>query len=488
MDFQDRTNSNDTSDVTASDTAPAESSGRMMRTVVLQPDANNVVTLPQGVSIDTIVANGRDLVIQADGVIYVIPDGAIVVPQLVVGGVTVPALNLAALLIGNEPVPAAGPQLNSSGGNFEQTPGDIQAAYDLGDLLPYTELAFPQDQDEEIIPQPVDREPTVIVITPDNPAGAVNAIAQVDEAGLPARGSEPAGTEQETDSETTTGTISYTAPDGTGSVLINGVAITAVGQTFTSPDGTLTITSIAEGAIGFSYTLNDNLLGVTEDGFFTVTVIDTDGDTASASLLIEVLDDAPIARNDTDGVAAGTYGPESGNVITGVGTTSGPAGADNVGADGATLTGISNSAGVSAAVSGPVLIAGAYGTLTIAPDGSYTYVRAEGTPGGVNDTFTYTLTDGDGSTATAVLTINIGDSPATVISVPAIGDPGTVVDEAGLPPRTDGAPGTAEPTPVETTSGTITFSEPDGPATVTINDVIITGPGQTITVDWQPDY
>ena len=39
-----------------------------------------------------------------------------------------------------------------------------------------------------------DREPTIIIITPDNPAGAVNAVASVDESGLPERGGEPEGT------------------------------------------------------------------------------------------------------------------------------------------------------------------------------------------------------------------------------------------------------------------------------------------------------
>ena len=486
MDFQDRTNVEDNETV-ASDGAVAPAGGRSgTPTVVLQPDVNNVVSLPSGVSFDDIVADGRDLVILADGVRYIIPEGAIIVPQLVVDGVIVPPLNLAALLVGNEITPAAGPGVQSSGGNFETAPGDIQDAYGLGDLLPYTELAFPQPEEEEIIPNN-NTKPTVIVITPDNPVGAVDAIAQVNEAGLPERGEEPAGSESQTDSETTSGTISYTAPDGTDAVLINGVAITSIGQTFVSPDGTLTITSIAEGAIGFSYTLDDNLIGLTEDGFFTVTVVDSDGDEAHASLLIHVLDDVPTARDDADLVEAGTYGPETGNVISGDGTTTGAAGADTPGADDALVTSVSNADGQSAASDeGPMVIEGEYGTLTIEANGDYTYVRNPGTPGGVSDAFTYTLTDGDDDNSTAILTINIGDSPAVVISVPEIGEPGTVVDEAGLPERADEAPGTAAPTPAETTSGTISFSAPDGPptvtidSTVTINGTVITGSGQTI--------
>ncbi len=479
MDFQDG-KSGKSNDTHGSDHTEAAAAKAVTQTIVLQPDANDVVTLPQGVSFDNIVADGRDLVIVADGIRYVIPEGAIIVPELVVDGVTVPPLNLAALLIGNEPVPAASPFLQSSGGNFAAPEGNIQPAYGLGNLLPYTELSFDQPQPREIIPA-TDTKPTVIVITPDNPVGATNAVAQVDEAGLPARGSEPQGTDAASNSETTSGIISYTAPDGTSAVLINGVAITQVGQTFVSPDGVLTITSIAEGAIGFSYTLTDNLLNATQDGFFGVTVIDTNGDQASATLVINVLDDAPIAANDTDLVAAGTYGPESGNVMTGDGTTSGAAGADQQGADGASVTSIANSDGTSATLSGATTIAGLYGSLTIDAQGDYTYVRNPGTPGGVTDTFNYTLTDGDGSTSSASLTITIADSPATVISVPALGDPGTIVDESGLPARTGEAPGTDAPAPTESTSGTITFSAPDGPPTVTINGTDITGAGQVIT-------
>jgi len=47
---------------------------------------------------------------------------------------------------------------------------------------------------------------------------------------------------------------------------------------------------------------------------------------------------------------------------------------------------------------------GQYGQLTINADGSYSYSRSAGTPGGVSDVFTYTLTDADGDASTATLT------------------------------------------------------------------------------------
>ena len=102
---------------------------------ILLPTADGQLVLPAGVGLDDIKVSGRDLIIQMpDGTQMVVPDGAIFVPQIVVDGVAVPPLNIAALLIGQEPQPAAGrPQ--SSGGNFSQTPGDIGDPFGLGDLL-----------------------------------------------------------------------------------------------------------------------------------------------------------------------------------------------------------------------------------------------------------------------------------------------------------------------------------------------------------------
>ncbi len=138
-------------------------------------------------------------------------------------------------------------------------------------------------------------------------------------------------------------------------------------------------------------------------------------------------------------VAAGSTAPQSGNVITGAGTASGPAGADTPGADGAIITGIR---GASATEFSPTStpVNGQYGRLVIAADGTYAYIRSAGTPGGVSDVFTYRLTDADGDVSTATLTIRIGDS-APSLTVPQAGDDGTLVDEAGLPVTRPGTMG-----------------------------------------------
>ena len=378
----------------------------------LQPNAKVVsaldgpVVLPEGVSLDQIKVSGRDLVVSLpDGTQMVIVDGAVFVPQLIIDGVQIPPANIAALLIGNEPQPAAGsPQ--SSGGSFATDEGDIGDPFNLGDLLPPTELAFSVPEQQEIIPvvEEEDTEPTVVIVTDDFPAGASDVADTVDEAGLPAREGEPAGSNQSANSETTTGTILFNAPDAPAVVAINGTAITEVGQTIETERGVLTITSIADGEIGYSYILSDNVVGAAEPDVFTVTVTDGDGDVATATLSISVADDAPTARPDTDAIEAGTYGPESGNVLTGTGTTSGVNGADVPGADGAQVAGVAAGAtdsDLDNASTVGVEIQGEYGVLTLNADGSYSYTRDAGTPGGVSDVFTYTLKDGDGDLSSA---------------------------------------------------------------------------------------
>src|SRR5687768_6919394 len=141
---------------------------------------DGVVNLPPGVELSDIRVNGRDLVIQMpDGTQMVIPGGAVFVPNLVIGDVQVPPSNLAALLIDSEPQPAAG-QLQSSGGNFAVDVPPLDPGVPLGDLLPPTELFFPEPDVEEVFDD-VDDEPE-ITITPDGQPAAVNAVDSVDEA------------------------------------------------------------------------------------------------------------------------------------------------------------------------------------------------------------------------------------------------------------------------------------------------------------------
>ncbi|WP_340264332.1 beta strand repeat-containing protein, partial [Sphingobium mellinum] len=718
-----------------------------MRTVSVH---DGVVVLPAGTDINHIEVDGRNLVVTLpDGTEMVILDGAVVVPRMVVGDVEIPSVNLAALLIGEEPQPAAGPA-RSSGGNFLAADGNVGDPHGLGDLLPPTELNFAQPEQREILPIAPNDKPVVEIVTPNQPAGAISATANVSEAGLPARGEEPAGSAAGSGSDRTTGTIVFTANDTPAVVTINGVEAT-LGQHIDTAHGTLTITSVANGVVGYNYVLADNVIGappaevfnvvvtdsngdqatatltisiaddapraindvdsVTEDGaqvadgnlltghggsdanttdgvadvqgadgatvttlgtfhgtygtltisagggysyvlandnaavqflvpgetltdHFNYTITDGDGSTSTATLTItingaddgvtitgltdgpgangaelvvqenhladgsapdaaaltqsgsfsvtgpdglasvtiggvsamangsfvtgqvvttplgtltitgftataqqgsvatagtftysflltdnslghsaagaddvlqsfavvatdrngstangsidvQIVDDLPVAHNDVDGVAAGTYGPEGGNVITGEGTVSGAAGADVKGADGAAVAGVVAGAGEGALVDPTTIgegIHGLYGTLTLNSDGSYNYVRDAGSPGGVSDSFSYTLRDGDGDLSVATLRIDIADSNVTILSVPRTGE-GTVVSEAGLDAGVGPAPGSNAAANIETTAGTITYSAPDAPSTVTINDILITQAGETIQTD-----
>jgi large repetitive protein len=428
-----------------------------LQAMALVPDASGQVVLPAGTELDDIRVSGRDLIItMPDGTQMIIPDGAIFVPQFVLDGIAVPPLNIAALLISQETAPAAG-RPNSSGGNFAEAVGDIGDPFARGNLLPPTQLAFGEPEEREIIPALNDEEPTTIIITPDQPAGSVSATDRVSEAGLPARGSESAGSNEAANSETTAGSIVFQTPDGFGSITLNGTAITTVGQIMVTPSGRLTITSIAPGNIGYSYTLTDNASGDNTSDIFVVVVTDRDGDTSTADLTISIIDDVPTARNDTDALAAGSYGPETGNVLTGVGTTSGSVGWDTQGADGAALSGIrAGSAGAFVAPGGT--LSGAYGTLTVNTNGSYSYVRNPGTPGGVNDVFSYQITDGDGDTSTATLTISIADAAPTTTSNAIV-----FLDDDALAGGNPG--GVGDDTNAANTSGTLSASGGDGPLT-----------------------
>ena len=86
--------------------------------------------------------------------------------------------------------------------------------------------------------------------------------------------------------------------------------------------------------------VTDNTSGNSTSDQFTVVITDNDGDTDTATLTVNIVDDVPTARPDTDSIAAGQYGPVTGNVITDASAGDagdGDSGADTVGADGCGL-------------------------------------------------------------------------------------------------------------------------------------------------------
>jgi hypothetical protein len=282
------------------------------------------------------------------------------------------------------------------------------------------------------------------------------------EGGLPARGSEPAGSNPAAATTTDPGTITFNSPDGVSKVELGGLVLTAPGVQQTSIDATGSLTAsftydttTGLGEITYRYTLLDNTIGLPSVSF-AVTVTDADGDSTQGTtdLVIGIVDDEPFALSDTDVVVAGQTVPETGNVLTGDGTMSGDSGIDILGADGAVVAGVAKgNTGVDLVDASTVSagIAGDFGILTLNADGSYSYVR---TGGAGTDLFTYTIRDGDDSVSSTTLTIDVANSLPGDIDFPPEGDAGrgTLVDEAGL------ATGTNPTGTSEATTGRINFS------------------------------
>ena len=278
------------------------------------------------------------------------------------------------------------------------------------------------------------------------------------------------GTEASTNKETTSGTISFTSPDGlaaSDAIKLGGHTLTTTNQSFS--DG-LTAryeynAATGTGTIYYSYTLPAKTSGDNTTATFAVEIKDADGDSATAgNLVINIVDDVPTAMNDSNSIPVGSLAVVTGNVVS----------TDTKGADGARVTTVkadtANGLDVTIDPVGNYPVVGKYGTLTIHSDGSYSYARNAGSAGGVSDVFTYTLTDGDNDKATAQLTITIADATPTS-TIPTAGGATTTVYESGL----NG--GTEASTNKETTSGTISFTSPDGLAA---SDAIKLG-GHTLT-------
>jgi VCBS repeat-containing protein len=135
----------------------------------------------------------------------------------------------------------------------------------------------------------------------------------------------------------------------------------------------------------------------------------TDGAAASTpttvGLTIAPVEDAPTAANDSAAVTE--FHAVTGNVVTGAAGGSG--GDSDVDGDSLAVIAVALAAGTAGHVG--VALAGNYGTLTLAPDGSYSYLADPKAPVDagttVDDRFTYTVSDGHGGTATAELTIAV---------------------------------------------------------------------------------
>ncbi|MGO3355379.1 MAG: VCBS domain-containing protein [Oceanisphaera sp.] len=293
--------------------------------------------------------------------------------------------------------------LNADGSYSYQASPDA-TTQDVQDVFTYTV----KDADGDLV------ETTLTINVQDVTVAPTPATGEVKESGL------TGGTTEGSD-HTTTGSLNLPAGQ------------TAKAKTGDATHGTFEVN--ADGT--YTYTLTDKTVGDDVEDSFTYTSTDTNGNTVENTVTITIVDDEPIAKDDTDTVAAGDYTAEEGNVITGEGTNEGAGGtgADSEGADGASLTKVQFGTNeVQVPATGQATIEGDYGTLIIDADGSYGYTRNPNTPGGVSDVFTYTLTDGDDDEATATLTIDIENSTPEITDLTLAVDGGELtVDEQYLP-------------------------------------------------------
>ncbi|MEW5965933.1 MAG: type I secretion C-terminal target domain-containing protein [Pseudomonadota bacterium] len=181
------------------------------------------------------------------------------------------------------------------------------------------------------------------------------------------------------------------APVNRGSVLANDtdadspiLAVAMVATTSGSPaiaaNGVTSITTALGGTVvmntdgSFSYTapIRNHADATPDVDSFVYRVSDGTNLSGWTTVSINITDTAPTANPDQDSVGIG--GSLNGNVITGAGGTG--SGADALGAETAQLSGVSSGGAPGVFAGGVWTLTTANGTLTIAPDGSYTYVSS----------------------------------------------------------------------------------------------------------------
>ncbi|MEG0116668.1 MAG: retention module-containing protein [Pseudomonas sp.] len=332
---------------------------------------------------------------------------------------------------------------------------------------------FPEERREAVIDNGDDGGDIVVPVVPPPPVNnpvTLGGLAvdggelNVNEANL------PDGSAANSGALTQSGSFTVSAPDGLTSLSIGGISLinagVAVGfpQSITTQLGnTLTITGYnpATGVVSYSYTLNGNETHAAGDGAnnlseqFTVIASDSNGDTATGTLDVNITDDVPVAVDDGNGIASETSLTLTGNVLT-----NDVQGADRV-------------------ATGPITagtFTGTYGTLVLNANGTYTYTlntsdadfKALTGGGNGTETFAYTITDADGDTSTAnlVLQIQNNDDPVIINGLNVEGGELTVYEK-------NLSDGSAPDSAALTQNGTFAITALDGVTTLTIGGIAV---------------
>ncbi|WP_300644679.1 VCBS domain-containing protein, partial [uncultured Desulfovibrio sp.] len=397
-----------------------------------------VPSAPDGRFIFDFPADAATLTRSGDNLVLTFEDGASIqlqdfyttyskeeMPSFQVEGVEISGQDFFAAL-GEDLMPAAGPAAGSSAsrsGRYNEYGGSdlldgldhlgrldigfdggVQLATDTVEPSPYYE----DDHGVTVTPSAPGTDPDdpdIPVQGEDFPPTMPHDVLQVDESALD--GGSGGG------SATADGSMSVSAPDGVATITIGGVVVWQNGALTGNPvqtdEGHLDVTGFDGTNLTYTYTLDKATQEHGKEGGgendaiaheMEVVVTDSDGDSGSAVIRVEITDDVPVAYDDMNSLTE-VAESVSGNVLDN----------DESGADGWRTDADGNIAAVVLSGSAD----GTYGMLTLNADGSYTYTRNEtGVPDdGAEDTFTYIAYDADGDAVEKTLTITIENTDPT---------------------------------------------------------------------------
>ena len=297
-------------------------------TVYTVDPITKVVVIPAGTSISNVQIDGKNLVLtQPDGTVVIIEAaiyeiaGVYFVPTIIIGDIELSPTALAQALGLQETNVAAAPQ-EGSGGDLSAPPGDIGPIFDLTSLLPPTAFGFEPLVPRELL-EPVAEEespsiapPMTPVLPPDNDVGLSGLNPESDGGEFSVDEDDLLnGTSPSPSALTQTETFSISAPDGLGSLQIGSTTISPSQLNSASSTNPIMIGGTqygdlkiigydpSTGVVTYTYELTGNTLdhGPANNGEnsifdnIPVTVTDVDGDSATGTLSVQVVDDVALA-------------------------------------------------------------------------------------------------------------------------------------------------------------------------------------------------
>ena len=331
------------------------------------------------------------------------------------------------------------------------------------------------DTDVANIKLDVQNNPAIIT---KPPAQAGGGDAVVNEADL------PNGSHTVKGPTTVPGTFTISAVDGVASLIVGSTSIITNGTYNPNVNITTILGNVLHitgydpntGIVSYTYELTGHDIHPAVQGTNSVSesldisLTDTDGSHASSSLSLRVIDDVPTAVDDSNAQTATSLNQIlHGNALNN----------DTQGADGASILGFTKM--------------GKYGSITVAPDGSYTYTLLinpndpnnafKNLSGPGSESFSYTLKDTDGDTSTANINLNVQNNGVSITDLtPKASGGDASVNEADLSSSRGAgeSDGSHNPKGSTTVSGTFTISAPDGVASLTVGGVSVVTNGSLV--------